>query len=46
MEDIIFARFMVKSYGKQANARILVIDNNRKVIMDNYNSYMGKKTRQ
>jgi len=43
MEDIIFARFMVKSYGKQANARILVIDNNRKVIMDNYNSYMGKK---
>lgn len=43
MEDIIFARFMVKSYGKQANARILVIDNNKKVLIDNYSSYMGSK---
>ncbi|NLV76657.1 MAG: HAMP domain-containing histidine kinase [Tissierellia bacterium] len=42
MEDIIFARIMVKSYGKQANARILVVDANKKVLIDNYNSYIGK----
>ena len=42
MEDIVFARIMVKSYGKQANARILVVDSNKKVLIDNYNSYIGK----
>lgn len=42
MEDIVFARIMVKSYGKQANARILVVDANKKVLIDNYNSYIGK----
>lgn len=42
MEDIVFARVMVKSYGKQANARILVVDANKKVLIDNYNTYIGK----
>ena len=42
MEDLVFARIMVKSYGKQANARILVVDSNREVLIDNYNTYIGK----
>lgn len=42
LEDIIFARIMVKSYGKQANSRILVVNSNKEVLIDNYNSYIGK----
>ncbi|WP_025642215.1 sensor histidine kinase [Schnuerera ultunensis] len=42
LEDIIFARIMVKSYGKQSNSRILVIDSNKEVLIDNFNSYIGK----
>lgn len=42
MEDIIFTRIMVKSYGKQANSRILVLNSNKEVLIDNYNSYIGK----
>ena len=33
---------MVKSYGKQANSRILVVNSNKEVLIDNYNSYIGK----
>lgn len=43
MDDVIFSKFMVRSYGGQANARILIIDSNKKVLIDNYNSYGGKK---
>lgn len=42
IEDIVFSKTMVKSYGRQANARILIIDTEKKVIMDNYNTYTGK----
>ncbi|MCF6464669.1 sensor histidine kinase [Clostridium sp. Cult2] len=42
LEDIIFARIMVKSYGKQSSSRILVVDSNKKVLIDNYNSYIGR----
>lgn len=42
LEDIIFARIMVKSYGKQSNSRILVVDSNKEVLIDNFNSYIGK----
>lgn len=42
LDDIIFARIMVKSYANQANARILVVDSERQVLVDNYNTYTGK----
>lgn len=42
MKDIIFIKTMVKSYGRQANARILVLDTQKKVLLDNYNTYTGK----
>lgn len=42
MEDIIFARTMVKSYAKQADARILVTNAQKKVLIDSYNAYIGK----
>lgn len=40
-QDIIFARTMVKTYAKQADARILVTDTNGKVLIDSYNTYIG-----
>lgn len=43
MEDLVFAKFMVSNYGSQANARVLIVDSNKKVLIDNYNSYTGKK---
>lgn len=42
IEDIIFARTMVRSYAKQADARILVINSQKKVLIDSYNAYIGK----
>jgi len=42
-DEMIFTRMMVRSYGKQANARILIINTEREVIVDNYNDYIGKK---
>lgn len=42
IEDMVFTKTMVKSYGRQANARILVIDKEKRVILDNYNTYTGK----
>ncbi|MBZ2174757.1 HAMP domain-containing histidine kinase [Schnuerera sp. xch1] len=41
IDDIIFARMMVRSYGKQANSRILVLNSNQKVLIDNYHSYIN-----
>lgn len=42
LEDIILTKTMVKSYGRQANVRILIIDSKKRVLLDNYNSYTGK----
>lgn len=42
LEDIVFARIMVKSYANQAGVRILVVDKDMVVLVDNYNSYIGK----
>lgn len=42
LDDIIFSRIMVKSYANQANARILVIDSEGQVLVDNYNTYTDK----
>lgn len=42
MNDIIFARIMVKTYASQANARILVVDKEKHVLVDSYNTYIGK----
>ncbi len=43
IDDMIFSSMMVKSYGMQAEARILIIDENKNVIIDNYDSYLDKK---
>lgn len=42
IDDIIFARMMLKSYSNYANARILIVDSNKKVLLDSYNSYVDK----
>lgn len=42
-EDIILIRTMVKSYGRQASARILILDFDKKVMIDNHNTYIGEK---
>lgn len=42
MSDIIFARIMIKTYASQANARILVVDREKQVLIDSYNTYIGK----
>ena len=42
MDDMVSTSIMVKSYGKQANSRILVLDTEREVLIDNFNSYIGK----
>lgn len=41
-EDVILINTMVNSYGKQANARILILDSNKKVIVDNFNTYIDE----
>lgn len=41
LNDVIFGRMMVRSYASQANARILIVDNEKNVILDNFNTYMG-----
>lgn len=43
IDDIIFGKMMVRSYGMQAEARILIIDENKNVVVDNYNSYVDRK---
>src|SRR5699024_126674 len=42
MDDIIYARFMVKSYGKQANSRVLVVNEDKRVLIDNHNTFVDK----
>ncbi len=42
IDDIIFARMMLKSYSNYANARILIVDSNKKVLLDSYYSYVDK----
>lgn len=41
-DDIIFASMMLKNYANQADARILILDTNKKVIMDNFYSYVDE----
>ena len=41
LNDVIFGRMMVRSYASQANARILIVDNEKNVVLDNFNTYMG-----
>src|SRR5690554_6815396 len=43
MEDIILTRIMVKTYGHQSNVRILILNEDKEVLIDSYNSYVGKK---
>lgn len=43
IDDIIFSRIMVKTYAHQSNARILVLNESKEVIIDSYNSYVGRK---
>jgi len=40
-EDIVLINTMVKSYGKQSNSRILVLDFEKEVIVDSFNIYVG-----
>lgn len=42
-DEMIFTRMMVRSYGRQANARILILNSEREVVADNFNDYVGAK---
>lgn len=42
IDDMIFIKMMVRSYGKQANARILILDAEKEVLIDNYDEYVGQ----
>jgi signal transduction histidine kinase len=42
MDNIIFSRMILKNYAEQANARILILDTNKKVIMDSYYNYIDQ----
>ncbi len=42
-DELIFTRMMVRSYGMQANARILIVDSQGLVLIDNYNDFIGSK---
>ena len=42
-EQMIFTRMMVRNYAMQANARILIIDSQGEVLIDNFNDYIGTK---
>ena len=42
MEDIVSAKFMVKSYGQQSDSRILIIDIDGNVLIDNHNTFVGQ----
>ena len=43
LDDLIFIKMMVRSYGKQANARILILNAEKEVLIDNYDEYVGDK---
>lgn len=40
-DDIVLINTMVKSYGKQSNARIIILDSEKEVIVDSFNIYVG-----
>lgn len=42
-DELIFTRMMVRSYGMQANARILIVDSQGLVLIDNYNDFIVSK---
>jgi signal transduction histidine kinase len=42
LDDIIYGRMLVRSYASQANARILILDAEKNVVVDNFNSYLNK----
>ncbi len=42
MDNIIFSRMILKNYAEQANARILILDTNKKVILDSYYNYIDQ----
>lgn len=41
-EDVILINTMVKSYGRQIGARIIILNSSKKVIIDSYNFYADK----
>ena len=41
-DDVIFTRTMLKNYANQANARILILDSNKKVLIDSYHNYVDQ----
>ena len=41
MDNNIYMRNIVRNYGDQSNSRLLIIDESRKVLFDNYNSIVG-----
>src|SRR5690606_36003029 len=43
IEDIVLTRIMVKTYSHQSSARILILDENKEVLVDSFNSYIGKR---
>lgn len=43
LDDIIYGRILVRSYASQANARILIVDEDRNVVVDNFNTYLNTK---
>jgi len=42
IDDVIFTKMMLKNYAEQAGARILILDANKKVIMDSYYNYIDQ----
>lgn len=42
INDNLYIRSIVRNYGEQSNSRILIIDDNRQVLFDNYNSLLGR----
>lgn len=41
-DDVIFTRTILKNYANQANARILILDSNKKVLIDSYHNYVDQ----
>lgn len=43
LDDIIFNRMLVRSYANQADARILILDDSKSVVVDSFNTYLNKR---
>lgn len=41
-DDIVYTRIMVKTYAHQINGRILIVNQEKEVLVDSFNSYIGK----